>query len=372
MSFCGIFENKRVLVTGHTGFKGSWLCLWLAELGAEVYGYSLEAPTKPSLFEEAKVVERLVGHEVGDIRNAERLKNTLKKVRPSIVFHLAAQSLVRRSYAEPQETYETNVMGTVNLLEAIRACDSVKVCQIITSDKCYENWEWVYAYRENDPMGGSDPYSNSKGCAELVVSSYRRSFFPPERFEKHGVSLSSARAGNVIGGGDWSEDRIIPDSIRALTVGNPIEVRNPNAVRPWQHVLEPLSGYLWLAARQWSEPRRFSDGWNFGPMPAGHATVEEIVQEIVRQWGEGEYRPDSPSEAPHEAHLLKLDITKAADLLAWRPVYSLKEALSVTVDWYKAWAQGCARDELRVLTLNQIRAYTKAAREQSLSWAAEG
>ena len=366
--FNSVYHGKRVLVTGHTGFKGSWLSLWLSELGAEVYGYALDAPTDPSLFDEADVLSVLAGHEIGDVRDRENLKAYLLKVQPQIVFHLAAQPLVRLSYSEPAETYETNVMGTVNLLEAVRATSSVRVCQVITSDKCYENREWVYAYRENDCMGGYDPYSNSKGCSELVVSSYRQSFFHPDRISEHRVSLSSVRAGNVIGGGDWADDRIIPDCIRALEKSQAIEVRNPHAIRPWQHVLEPLSGYLWLAACQYQNPGRFEEGWNFGPGGIGNVPVSEIAGMVVKSWGSGSWQcEDSDMEKVHEARFLKLDITKANDLLEWYPVNSVEDAINMTVVWYLACSQGSG--DLQVATVEQIKLYSSKAARAGICWA---
>ncbi|MGI9179348.1 MAG: CDP-glucose 4,6-dehydratase [Longimicrobiaceae bacterium] len=363
--FGGVFQGRRVFLTGHTGFKGSWLALWLAELGAEVHGYALAPPTQPSLFAEAGIESRLASHRIADVRDAPALARALREIQPELVFHLAAQPLVRYSYAEPRETYEANVMGTVNLLEAVRGVDTVRVCQVVTTDKCYENREWVYAYRENDALGGYDPYSSSKACAELVVSAYRRSFFPPE----HRVSLASARAGNVIGGGDWALDRIIPDCIRALEAERSIPVRNPQAVRPWQHVLEPLSGYLLLAARQWEEPARFADAWNFGPTAAGHLTVRELLELLLAEWGEGEWEtPDTERAAPHEAGFLKLDITKANSLLGWYPVYDAAEAVRASVEWYRErYDSGAAVAEMCV---RQIEAYSECARQAGLPWAA--
>ncbi len=367
--FDGVYRGSRVLLTGHTGFKGSWLALWLAELGAEVHGYALAPPTDPSLFEAAGVRDVLASHRIADVRDHAALQQCMQQVRPDMVFHLAAQPLVRLSYSEPRETYETNVMGTVNLLEAVRQCDSVRVCQVITSDKCYENHEWVYAYRENDPMGGYDPYSNSKGCAELVVSAYRQSFFNPQDVQRHGVSLATARAGNVIGGGDWAEDRIIPDCMRALSRGETIRVRNPHAIRPWQHVLEPLSGYLWLAARQWLRPGTFEGAWNFGPTGAGNIDVRRIVEQVVAAWGEGGWTaPESDSDALHEANFLKLDITKASSLLGWGPVCTVPEAVSDTVAWYRAYDKESV-DDVRGFTLGQIAAYVARAQRCGQPWA---
>ncbi|HKI60920.1 MAG TPA: CDP-glucose 4,6-dehydratase [Mariprofundaceae bacterium] len=369
--FDGIYRGKRVLLTGHTGFKGSWLALWLAELGAEVHGYALAPATQPSLFEVAGVEGLLASHRIADVRDHATLRRCLQEEQPEIVFHLAAQPLVRLSYREPRETYETNVMGAVNLLEAVRQCDSVRVCQMITSDKCYENHEWVYAYRENDPMGGFDPYSNSKGCSELVVSAFRQSFFHPDRIGEHGVSLASARAGNVIGGGDWAEDRIIPDCARALSKDETIQVRSPHAIRPWQHVLEPLSGYLWLAAKQWQTPGEFEGGWNFGPTGAGNVDVRRIVELAVEAWGEGQWHaPEMPHDRLHEASFLKLDITKASSLLAWGPVCSVPQAVADTIKWYKAFHD--TDGAMSEFTLKQIQEYTDRAGKLGLAWAGNG
>lgn len=370
-AFGDAFRGRRILLTGHTGFKGSWLSLWLAELGAEVHGYALEPATDPGLFAVAQVRDALASHRIADVRDHASLHQCMQDVKPDFVFHLAAQPLVRLSYREPRETYETNVMGTVNLLEAVRQCDAVRVCQIITSDKCYENREWVYAYRENDPMGGFDPYSNSKGCTELVVSAYRQSFFHPDRIGEHGVSLASSRAGNVIGGGDWAEDRIIPDCVRALSKGETIQVRNPHAIRPWQHVLEPLSGYLWLAARQWQQPGSFEAGWNFGPTGAGNVDVRRIVELAVEAWGEGNWQaPETPHDRLHEANFLKLDITKASSLLAWEPVCNVSQTLADTMAWYRAFYD--ASGNMSAFTLKQIHEYMNRAGKLGLAWAGIG
>ena len=359
------YRGKRVLVTGHTGFKGSWLCLWLAELGAEVHGYALAPPTTPSLFEEAGCASVLASHRTGDVRDFDGVQEALRAVRPEMVFHLAAQPLVRLSYRQARETYENNVRGTVNVLEAVRGVPSVRVCQVITSDKCCENRGTGAAFRESDPLGGFDPYSSSKGCAELVVAGYRRSFFPAEEIARHGVSVASARAGNVIGGGDWAADRIVPDCIRALQRGEPITVRHPVAVRPWQHVLEPLAGYLHLARCQRQDPAAFADAWNFGPLPTGCVTVRELVGQITRHWGEEYGSPrysDSEAGAPvHEAALLRLDISKATARLGWHPVFTVPEAVAATVAWYRQrWRAGPAFDAA-ALCRRQIREFMDQA-----------
>ena len=348
------FKGKKILITGHTGFKGSWLTLWLIKLGAKVIGYSLEPPTKPSLFEILNLKEKIV-HIIGDIRDEEKLKNIFKKYKPEIVFHLAAQSLVRFSYKEPKLTYETNVMGTLNILEAIRETKSVRVVIIVTSDKCYENKEWVYGYRENDPLGGYDPYSSSKACAELVVEAYRNSFFNPKNYGKgHQVALATVRAGNVIGGGDWQVDRLIPDCVKALSKGKPIKIRNPNAIRPWQHVLEPLGGYLLLAQKMWEEPTKYCEAWNFGPYEKDIATVKEIVEKVINLWGKGKYEVESDTQF-HEAGLLRLDISKAMIKLGWYPKWNLDIALEKTIKWYKMFYKG--KEDMLRYSLQEIKSY---------------
>jgi len=339
------WQGRRVLVTGHTGFKGGWLSLWLRELGADVTGFSLPAPTEPSFFEQTRLAE-LVTHVEGDVRELAAVEAAVRAARPEVVFHLAAQPLVRLSYEQPVETYATNVMGTAHVLEACRRIDGVRAVVCVTSDKCYENREWVYAYRENEPMGGHDVYSMSKGAAELVVASYRRSF---------GLRVATARAGNVIGGGDWAENRIVPDAIRALARKEPIDVRNPHAVRPWQHVLEPLGGYLELA-RQLNERPELADAWNFGPLPDDTRTVEELVERVIHAWGEGTWTTRQ-REQPHEAGMLRLAIDKAMTQLEWRPRWRFDEAIDRTVAWYKAAHEGATVEQLRELTRSQIRDY---------------
>ena len=350
------YEGRRVLVTGHTGFKGSWLSLWLAELGAEVTGFALPAATNPCLFDAARVADR-VRHVEGDVRDASALRDAWREARPEIVFHLAAQSLVRESYADPLATLDTNVMGTAQVLEAARAWPDRLALLVVTSDKCYENREWVWAYRENDPMGGHDPYSMSKGAAELVVSSWRRSFFESGRSEGE-VACATARAGNVIGGGDWAPDRIVPDCMRSLALGDRVPVRSPHAVRPWQHVLEPLSGYLLLGAgllsRDADERRRYADSWNFGPETANARNVRELVGAIVSRWGSGAWEDVSDPNAPHEAHLLRLAIDKAHAALGWLPRWDFETTIAHTVDWYKAFYTG---DDVREWCTRQIAAY---------------
>lgn len=347
--------GRRVLITGHTGFKGSWLSLWLQSLGARVSGYSLPAPTAPSLFHLAGVAREMVSVE-GDVRDLEHLAGVVRSEDPEVVIHMAAQSLVRQSYRDPVETYATNVMGTVHLLEAVRRAPGVRVALVVTSDKCYENREWVWGYRENEPMGGYDPYSNSKGCAELVTSAFRSSFFRPSGSTQT-TAVASARAGNVIGGGDWATDRLIPDVLRSFLVGEPVRIRNPDAIRPWQHVLEPLCGYLQLVERLWEDGNGYAEGWNFGAEDRESRPVSWIVERLTGLWGEGaRWEPDA-GEHPHEAHYLKLDCSKAKERLGWIPRLSLEEALEWIVDWYRAYQNG---EDVRRITEAQILSYQDA------------
>jgi len=349
------WKDKRILLTGHTGFKGGWLSLWLQSMGAQVAGYALAPPTGTSLFEVADVGKGMTSI-VGDIRDLEHLRRVFAEHQPEIVIHMAAQALVRYSYAEPVETYSTNVMGTVNLFEAVRSTASVKAVVNVTSDKCYENREWVWGYRENEAMGGHDPYSNSKGCAELVTATYRNSYFHPEKHHEHGVAIASGRAGNVIGGGDWADDRLIPDIMRAITQGEPVNIRNPQAMRPWQHVLEPLSGYLLLAEKLYNEGADFAEGWNFGPNDEDAKPVQWIVERLTQSWGEGaSWKLDSGNH-PHEAHHLKLDCSKAKARLDWHPRWHLEAALTAIIDWQRAYRNG---KDMHELTLRQIDAYSK-------------
>ncbi len=352
-----VYRGRKVLVTGHTGFKGGWLALWLSRLGAEVAGAALPPPTKPSLFEAMRLGDLVDHHEV-DIRHAEALKAVVADTRPSVVFHLAAQPIVRRSYLEPAETLATNVMGTAHLLDAVRATPGVEAVIVVTSDKCYENREWVWGYRENDPMGGSDPYSCSKGATELVTSAYRRSFFQGENSAK----IAAVRAGNVIGGGDWAEDRLVPDIVRAAFAGEPVTIRNPRATRPWQHVLEPLGGYLLVAARLLEAGgQRFAEGWNFGPSENGVVDVRRLASLIRSAWGEGapDFRFGQAGDQPHEANLLRLDIAKAASLLGWQPILGIEDTVAWTVDWYRRYQATPA--EARTVTERQIDDYSDRA-----------
>lgn len=334
--FNGIYENKKVLITGHTGFKGSWLALLLHQLGADVYGYALDPPTNPSLFEEAGI-EQLMTSFIGDIRDFDYLLKVIQKVQPEVVIHMAAQPLVRESYKNPIETYSTNVMGTVNLFEAIRQTPGIKAVVNVTTDKCYENREWHWGYRENEPMGGYDPYSNSKGCSELVTASFRNSFFNPNNYAKHGVALASARAGNVIGGGDWAADRLIPDFIRAISKGEKLLIRSPYAIRPWQHVLEPLSGYLTLAAKLLTDGPAFAQAYNFGPDDNDAQNVEWITKTICELWGQNASYEIDTNPQPHEANYLKLDCSKVKAELNWQPRWNISTALQSIVEWNKAW-----------------------------------
>lgn len=329
------WQDKKVLVTGHTGFKGSWLSLWLSQWGAEVIGYALPPPTAINLFDKLQLATRMTSI-IGDIREAEGLQAVFNTHQPEIVIHMAAQPLVRYSYQQPVETYATNVMGSVNLLEAVRHCASVKAVVNVTTDKCYENQEWDWGYRENEPMGGYDPYSNSKACAELVTAAYRQSFFNPQKFEQHGVALASARAGNVIGGGDWAQDRLIPDIIQSCQLGQDVVIRHPHAIRPWQHVLEPLSGYLRLAQALYEQPQQYAEAWNFGPRDCDAKPVQWIVDYLLQAWGEGRQSRVDATTQPHEAHFLKLDCSKAKAQLHWQPRWSLSQALDAVVAWHKA------------------------------------
>lgn len=349
------WQGKRVFLTGHTGFKGSWLSLWLQSLGAEVIGYSLEPPSVPSLFEVAHVDEGMLSI-TGDILDLPQLQKRLQENKPDILIHMAAQSLVRPSYQFPIETLSTNIMGTANVLEAARHVDSIRVIVCVTSDKCYENREWIWGYREDEPMGGYDPYSCSKGCAELVIASYRRSFFSSDNT----TNIASVRAGNVIGGGDWAADRIIPDCIRAIIQGEPVLIRNPQAIRPWQHVLEPLAGYMLLAQRLWEDGKNYAEGWNFGPDEQHAVSVETLVNVLCHLWGEDAKWLVESNDHLHEAHYLKLDSSKAIQCLAWRPILTMQDTIAMTVAWYKRFYEG---EDPRIITLEQITEYQTLCKE---------
>ncbi len=354
-----IYKNKKVLISGHTGFKGSWLTQWLLFLNAKVFGYSHEIPTNPSLFVQLGNQNKMNSH-IGDIRDFEALKKHIEKVKPDVIFHLAAQSLVRESYDHPLETIETNITGTANVLEAVRQLNLATSIIVITSDKCYDNKEWVYGYRENDAFGGYDPYSASKGAAEIIVSSWRNSFFNPKNYQQHKVKLASARAGNVIGGGDWAKDRILPDCIRALQKNETIQIRNPFATRPWQHVLESLGGYLLLGSKLLENSLENSDiycsGFNFGPFSTSNKNVELLVNEILKHWnGTWHYEKE---DAMHEAFLLNLNIDKAIQLLNWTPVWDFQTTISKTVEWYKKSFDD--PNNIEQITKDQIREYSVA------------
>lgn len=350
------WNGKRVLVTGHTGFKGSWISFWLNMLGAEVCGYSLDPPAQPNLYQILHLGTKIKSI-IGDINNLETLKKTYDDFDPEIIIHMAAQSLVRYSYEHPVETYQTNVMGSLNIMEAARQHGNVRVVVMITTDKCYENKEWVWGYRENDPMGGHDPYSSSKGCAELLIASYRNSYFPPEKYATHQTALASVRAGNVIGGGDWAADRLIPDTIRAFTKNEDVVIRNPDSIRPWQHVLEPLGGYMLLAEKLWYEGDQYSESWNFGPATDDAKPVEWIVKQLANAWGSSASWKIDNQHHLHEANYLKLDCSKVNSRLGWLPRWSLADALDKIVGWYEAYYQN---KDMIVLTEKQICQYMEA------------
>ena len=344
--------GKRVFLTGHTGFKGSWLSLWLQSLGAKVHGLALDPPTTPNLFSVAQVSAGMANHTIGDIRDLAMVQKVLQTAQPDIVIHMAAQPLVRLSYLEPVETYATNVLGTVHVLEAARKAPSVKAIVVVTTDKCYENKEWAWGYREDEPMGGHDPYSNSKGCAELVTSAYRNSFM-----QTSGIALASARAGNVIGGGDWATDRLLPDILRAFEQNQPVTIRNPQATRPWQHVLEPLSGYLTLAEHLHTYGQAYAEGWNFGPKDDDAKPVQWIVEYMANTWGKGASWKQDGGVHPHEANYLKLDISKAKARLGWQPCWPLATSLELITSWHQAYL---ANIDMKKLCLAHIKQYSSA------------
>jgi CDP-glucose 4,6-dehydratase len=351
------WKDRRVFLTGHTGFKGGWLSLWLCSMGAKVIGYSLPPNSHPNLFEVAKVADGLEQSFLEDIRDLVKLQSAMTVARPDIVIHMAAQPLVRYSYLNPVETYATNVMGTVHILESIRNTASVRAAVIVTTDKCYENKEWPWGYRENEPMGGHDPYSNSKGCAELVTSTYRESFFSSYKYSEHQVAVASARAGNVIGGGDWSVDRLIPDAIRAFEANESLMIRNPLATRPWQHVLEPLSGYLILAQALYQKGTEFASAWNFGPLDGDTRTVEDVIDLLIQNWPSKASWQQDQREQPHEAHLLKLDCSKAHQLLKWQAKWNLEKAIEYITQWQSAYHNQL---DMHDFSLQQITSYQQS------------
>ena len=366
--FNGIFKNKTVFVTGHTGFIGSWLVLWLQSLGAKVIGYSLEPPTKPSLFETLSL-ENEITHIIGDIQDKQNLSDNIEKHKPEIVIHLAAQSLVRASYEDPSKTFQTNILGAVNILDSIRKLDYVKACVIMTSDKCYQNLNSNHFHKETDPLGGNDPYSASKGAAEIITNSFRNSFFNTEKNHDKNTGIASVRAGNVIGGGDWARDRIIPDCITALTTEKKIRVRNSSSIRPWQFVLEPISGILWLSSKLYTNPKTYSTAWNFGPNQMNKITVEKIVQNIIKIWNRGDWvdvSKESKDQSIESVSLL-LDSTKALNSLEWKTIYSLETAINETISWYKSYYNNHV--SMRELSINQIEQYSKKANQMNIAWA---
>ncbi len=360
--FDNIYHNKNILITGHTGFKGSWLALWLSQMGANVTGYSLQPPTDPSHFQLLNIDINSI---IGDVRDIDKLKAVFKEQQPEIVFHLAAQAIVRLSYQDPVETMTSNVLGTVNVLEAARASGTVRAIVNVTSDKCYENQEWPWGYRESDVLGGYDPYSASKGCSEIVTSCWRNSFFNPTGYGKtHQTLLSSARAGNVIGGGDWASDRLIPDIMRAIHQNEKVKIRNPQATRPWQHVLEPLSGYLLLGQKLLEGRNEFAEAWNFGPSEEENVSVGEIVHLVKMVWPKIDYEISQTPNQPHEASLLRLDCSKARTKLKWVPVWAGNEAIEKTTLWYKAFYESS-----KVSSLEQLNLYIAEAHNNHIAWA---
>ena len=358
--FSGIYKGKTVLVTGHTGFKGSWLVYWLSQMGANVIGYSLDAPTEPN---HITLLDLNITSVIGDIRDSNKLNSTFEEYKPDIVFHLAAQALVRFSYENPIETYETNVMGTLKVFEACRKVN-VKAIVNITSDKAYENKEWIWGYRENDPMGGYDPYSSSKGCADLLANSYRNSYFNLNEYKQtHNTLLASCRAGNVIGGGDWAQDRLMTDIMLSVAQGQKVSIRNPHATRPWQHVLEPLSGYLNIGQKLLEEKVKFADAWNFGPADEGSISVEEVVKHVKQHWNKIDYEVNQDINEPHEANLLKLDCSKAHTVLKWKNVWESNTTFKKTVNWYKSYYE-----ENNILTFDDLESYISDAKRKNIKW----
>ena len=365
IEFVKLFKNKTIFMTGHTGFIGSWLSFWLTSMGSKVVGYSLEPPTNPSLFDTLGLKDSLT-HIIGDVNDKTKLYESIVTSNPDFVFHLAAQPLVTQSYEKPIETFQTNIMGTANLLDSMKQMSNISVCIVFTSDKCYENRETNHAYTENDPVGGHDPYSASKGSAELIVQSYRNSFFKSSNDEQS-TSIATIRSGNVIGGGDWAENRIVSDCIKSLINDKPIPLRNPQSIRPWQHVLEPISGIFCLAKKMWEDRISYSEPWNFGPDITNTMNVKELVEQIINEWGMGSWEDISHNDAPHEAKSLMLDSSKAKKSLDWNPVYSTKEAIEQTTRWYKEYYE--KNVDMKDFTLSQIVHYVKKAEQLNIIWA---
>lgn len=360
--FNNIYKNKTILITGHTGFKGSWLCFWLEKMGAKVIGYSLDAPTQPYHY---NLLNLNIISIIGDIRDLDKLNQTFKKYKPDIVFHLAAQALVRHSYENPIETYDTNVMGTLKVFEICKK-HNVKAIVNITSDKAYDNKEWIWGYRENDPLGGYDPYSSSKGCADILTNSYRNSYFNITKYkDSHNTLLASCRAGNVIGGGDWAKDRLLTDIMVSVSQNKKVHIRNPQATRPWQHVLEPLSGYLLIGQKLLEEKVEFSDAWNFGPSDKENITVEEVLKKVKKYWNKIDYEINSNPNQLHEANLLKLDSSKAHIMLKWNTVWNSETTFEKTVKWYKAYYE----EDKTILTFQDLKDYIQDAKNKNLIWA---
>jgi len=364
--FANVYEGLTVLVTGHTGFKGSWLSTWLIELGADVVGYSLpQPPTKPSSFA-ASQLGRHITDVRGDIGDLDLLVTTIETYRPQLIIHMAAQPIVLRAVQEPLETFAANVNGTLNVLEAVRRCGGVRALLCITTDKVYENREWLWGYRENDRLGGRDPYSASKAMAELAIASYRQTYFPPEKYEEHGLAIASARAGNVIGGGDFADYRLVPDCMRSLMAGQPIDIRNPSSIRPWQHVLEPLSGYLWIGAKLLQDGPAFAEAWNFGPLEHKGITAQALAEKLIALWGSGSWVHSHPNFAPVETGQLRLSWDKAAARLNWHPVYGWEDALVEIVQWFKSFEQSA---DMYAVCRDHIATYVKRACGLNLEWA---
>ena len=367
-TFSGIYKDMPVLVTGHTGFKGTWLSMWLNLLGARVIGYSLDPPTMPNHFDMSGMKDRLVDIR-DDVRNMDKLVSVIEEFKPKIIFHLAAQPIVRESYENPRETFIINSWGTINVLEAIRMTRSVKAAVFITSDKCYRNKEWIWGYRENDDLGGGDPYSASKAMAEIAIEAYRDAYFPYSDRGDNAIAVASVRAGNVVGGGDWARDRLLPDSIRALVERRTIDIRSPRATRPWQFVLSPLCGYMWLGVKLLLDGAKYAEPWNFGPHDLTSDSVENIVKKVIELWGSGQWRDMSKGDEPHEAHWLTLSWEKAATRLDWHPIYALSDVLSKTVEWYKEWHRQGDNADMYDFSLGQIKTYTGDANKMNVRWA---